>query len=86
MTSLLESRSLRTRPLVPSPPRSEQNVALCTALTTVDGIGLVACSLESDHADQFHREVDDSTGDVLTEWACTSRSSHQADHCFKQVA
>ncbi|KZF03746.1 hypothetical protein CH306_27625 [Rhodococcus sp. 15-725-2-2b] len=60
------------------PPHGYTESTPCASLTTVAGIGLVACSLDGGHdRDRPHQEIDESTGQILTQWP--SRSSQ-----FKQ--
>lgn len=87
MTSLLKPHPLRFRPgSVPSHGQTESTP--CSSLTTVADIGLVACSLDSGHgSDRPHQEIDDSTGQILTEWPSQSSHSELADGThFQHVA
>lgn len=85
MTSLLKPHPLRFRP-VSMPSRGPTESTPCPSLTTVVGVGLVACSLDSGHgSDRPHQEIDDSTGQILTEWP-SSRSELADGTHFQHVA
>lgn len=87
MTSLLKPQPLRSRTGF-SPPQGQSESAPCSSLTMLTGIGLVACSLDSGHErDRPHQEIDDSTGQILTEWLSPPSCSEPADGThFRQVA
>lgn len=58
MTSILKPKPLRTWPLASLPPYGEPSTGLCTALTPVDVIGPVACSLANSNPTKATGEVD----------------------------
>ncbi|OZC73808.1 hypothetical protein CH274_25010 [Rhodococcus sp. 06-418-5] len=79
MTSLLKPQPLRFRP-ASTPRHGHTDSTPCASLTTVVGIGLVLCSLDAGHEnDRPHQEMDDSTGQVLTEWLSPSSYSQPAN-------
>lgn len=79
MTSLLKAQPLRLRP-ASAPPHGYTDSTPCASLTTVVGIGLVSCSLDAGHeSDRPHQEIDDSTGQILTEWLSPSSYSQPAN-------
>lgn len=87
MTSLLKPPPLRFRPSS-TPPHRDTDSTPCASLTTVAVIGLVLCSLDAGHeSDRPHQEIDDSTGQILTEWTSPSSRSELADDThFQRVA
>jgi hypothetical protein len=87
MTSLLKAQPLRLRP-ASAPPHGYTDSTPCASLTTVVGIGLVSCSLDAGHeSDRPHQEIDDSTGQILTEWPSPSTRSELTDGThFQHVA
>ena len=79
MTSLLKPHSLRF-PLSHMPSLDRAESTPCSSLKTVAGIGLVACSLNSGHrSSRPHEEIDESTGEILTEWLSPSAHSKLTD-------
>jgi hypothetical protein len=59
------------RPL--STAEGNQQVNPCPSLTTVNGVGLIACSLRRDYRHSTHQELCTDTGEVLAEWVSARR-------------
>lgn len=76
----------QSQPILRSAAEGHQQVNLCPSLTTVNGGGLIACSLRRDYRHSIHQEQCTDTGEVLAEWVSVRRQDVWEHHQLKNVA
>lgn len=84
MPSPIVAKQSQPTPL--STAEGHRQVNLCPSLTTVNGVGLIACSLRRDYRHSIHQELCTDTGEVLAEWVSARQQDVRERYQLKNAA